>query len=127
MTTDYPIVELRTHTPLQDYFKDREGNKYSVARLLDDARDLPVFDCPLVSLNLEDIIWQGSNLVDLSFHVKACMNADLEYPILLDWLGGIADGRHRIIKAIALGHTTIKAKRLQWQPAPDVPYVEEEK
>ncbi|MDH0777516.1 hypothetical protein N5C96_29300 [Delftia tsuruhatensis] len=30
----------------------------------------------------------------------------------------IADGRHRVLKAIALGKRTIKARRMTWKPDP---------
>ena len=43
----------------------------------------------------------------------------VEGPIILDWNGCVADGRHRIIKAIVAGKTTIKAKRLTWRMEPD--------
>lgn len=46
-----PKVKFRDDDPLQDYYSDGE-NLYSVARLLDDTKDLPVFDVPLAALNL---------------------------------------------------------------------------
>ena len=55
----------------------------------------------------------------LAFHVQRCIRADLDCPILLDWEGAIADGRHRVIAAIAKGKTTIKARRMYWKPEPD--------
>jgi hypothetical protein len=47
------------------------------------------------------------------------MDADLTCPILLDWNGDIADGRHRLIKALAKGRRTLKARRITWKPEPD--------
>lgn len=114
-----PKVRLRDAEPLQDYYRDGEGNQYSVARLLDDTKDLPVFDMPLAGVSLSSTIWHGDDMFWLAFHVKKCMDADLACPILLDWRGNIADGRHRVLKAIALGRTTIKARRMTWQPEPD--------
>lgn len=113
-----PKVELSSWDPLQCWFADVDGNRYSVARLIDEAKNLPVFDCPLASLDLSGEIWKGQNMRDLALHVKACMNADLSYPILIAWDGSIADGRHRILKAIALGKRTIPAKRLTWKLEP---------
>jgi len=115
----FPEVKLRDAEPLQDYYRDREGNCYSVARLIDDAKDLPVFEVPVAALDLSDVIWADANILSLAFHVKKCMDADLEYPILLDWNGSIADGRHRVIKAIATGERSIKARRMTWKPEPD--------
>jgi hypothetical protein len=117
--TKPPKVALRDAEPLQDYYRDSDGNCYSVARLLDDTRDLPVFDVPLAALNLSSHPWDGYNMHSLAFHVKKCMDADLTFPILLDWNGGVADGRHRILKAIATGERTIKARRMTWKPEPD--------
>ncbi|TMN24511.1 hypothetical protein [Pseudoxanthomonas sp. X-1] len=114
-----PKVRLRDNEPLQDYYQDRDGARYAVARLLDDAKDLPVFEVPLAGLNLSSEPWNGENMRGLAHHVRACMNADLSYPILLDWNGAIADGRHRVLKAIALGKRTIKARRMHWKPVPD--------
>lgn len=116
-----PKVRLSKSEPLQDWYCDREGNRYSVARLIDDAKDLPVFDVPVAALRLGDEIWHGETILGLAFHVKKCMDADLDCPILLDWEGGIADGRHRLIKAIATGKRTLKAKRIDWKPTPDRP------
>ena len=118
-TTSPPCVKLRDPTPLQDYYQDRDGNRYSVARLIDDSKDLPVFDVPVAALDLTDHIWRDANMYTLAFHVKKCMDADLSFPILIAWDGCIADGRHRILKAIATGERTILARRLQWKPEPD--------
>lgn len=114
-----PKVRMRSADPLQDYYRDRDGNRYCVARLLDDTKDLPVFDVPLAALDLSSMIWDDCNMFALAFHVKKCVDAELRYPILLDWNGGVADGRHRIIKAIMDGKRTIKARRMYWKPEPD--------
>lgn len=113
-----PKVRFRDNDPLQDYFNDGRGNLYSVAKLIDEAKSLPIFEVPLAALNLGDEIWKGSTVYQLAFHVKQCMEADLSYPILLDWEGGIADGRHRVIRALAEGRRTIKARRMTWKPEP---------
>lgn len=111
-----PKVKLRDAEPLQDYYRDREGYLYSVARLIDDSKELPVFDVPVAALDLSDRTWDDANIYGLAFHVRKCMRADLSHPILLDWNGAVADGRHRIIKAIATGKTTVKARRMTWKP-----------
>ena len=90
-----------------------------MARLLDDCKDLPVFEVPIAGLNLSSCPWEGADMYCLAFHVQRCMKADLNCPILLDWRGRVADGRHSIIKAIATGKTTIKARRMEWRADPD--------
>lgn len=114
-----PKVRFRDAEPLQDYYQDCDGARYSVARLLDDTKDLPVFEIPLASIDLSGPIWSGESMLQLAFHIRKCMDADLNYPILLDWNGAIADGRHRVLKAIAKGKRTIKVRRMHWKPEPD--------
>lgn len=116
--TKPPKVEFNRVDPLQDYYSDGKGNLYSVARLVDDTKHLPVFDCPLAALDLSGAIWEGCNMHGLAWHVRRVKDADLDKPILLDWEGGIADGRHRVIKALVLGKRTIKARRMMWKPEP---------
>ncbi len=98
---------------------DVDGNRYAVARLVDDAKALPVFEVPLAAIDLTGEIWKGANMKMLAFHVRSCMKADLTYPILIAWDGSVADGRHRIIKALATGKRTILARRMHWRPEPD--------
>ncbi|SDQ42577.1 hypothetical protein [Pseudoxanthomonas sp. CF125] len=119
MAAKPPRVRLHDPEPLQDYYQDKDGDQYSVARLCDDARSLSVFEVPLAALSLSSHPWTGDNMLCLALHVKKCMEADLSFPVLLDWNGDIADGRHRILKAIALGKRTIKARRMTWKPVPD--------
>lgn len=116
-----PPVRLRPLEPLQDWFVDVDGNRYSVARLLDDTKHLPVFDVPLAALDLTGEIWNGPDMLGLAYHVRACMKADLSCPILIAWDGSIADGRHRILAAIAKGRATLPARRMTWKPEPDRP------
>lgn len=114
-----PKVTFRNHEPLQDYYNDGEGNIYSIARLVDDTKDLPVFDMPIAGLDLSAQIWRGCDMFELAYHVQRCVVADLDVPILIDWRGRIADGRHRVLKALADGRRTIKARRIMWLPQPD--------
>ena len=87
--------------------------------LLKQYKDLDVFEMPLQAYDLSSQPWQNYTMFDLAFHVKAVNDADLDCPIILDWNGSIADGRHRIIKALVLGHSTIKCVRMYWKPEAD--------
>lgn len=113
-----PVVRFRDIDPLQDYYHAR-GEWFSVARLIDETKHLEPFDCPLASLNLSDITWDNHTLYGIAFQVHKVFECDLKYPIILDWDGQIADGRHRVIKALAYKHSTIKAVRMDWKPTPD--------
>ena len=44
---------------------------------------------------------------------------ELKYPILIDHLGRICDGYHRIVKAIIENKTEIDATRIEEMPRPD--------
>jgi len=57
--------------------------------------------------------------------MKRVQNTDLKYPIILDVKGVVADGYHRVAKAILEGKSTIKAYRLKQMPPYD--FVEESK
>ncbi|WP_334109267.1 hypothetical protein [Methylobacillus sp.] len=118
MSNKPPRIAFRDADPLQDYYQDRNGDSYSVAKLIDDARHLKPFDMPIAGLRLSDVIWQGFNIYDLAFHCLRVNAADLDKPIILDWLGDIADGRHRVIRAIMEGKRHIKAVRMTWKPTP---------
>lgn len=117
-TSVYPVVPLNVNDPMLDYFTDGNGNYWGVARLQQLAKDLPVFDCPLAVLELNGRIWADNNIIQLAAHCKRVMDADINVPILMDWTGGIADGRHRVIRALVEGKTTIKARRLIARPDP---------
>lgn len=91
-------------------------HSWNVARLHQLAAKLPEFDAPIHCLNL----WTKYEVTlrDMLMHIRAVENADLNYPIILDEDGVIMDGRHRIMKAILNGMTTIKAVRFDKNPAP---------
>lgn len=113
-----PKITFRDIDPLQDYY--RKGNElYSVARLVDETKNLKPFAAPIAALNLSDVIWSDKTIFGIAFEVYKVMEADLSYPIILDWDGEIADGRHRLIKAIAEGKRTIQAVRMTWKIEPD--------
>ena len=114
-----PIVELEIPDPLQEWYSDGTGALWSVARLVDYTKDLPVFDCPLAALDLGACVWNGSDMMSLAFHWVKVNMADLSKPIIIAWDGGVADGRHRIIKALTLGKRTVKAVRMQERIIPD--------
>ena len=98
-----------------------EGNKkyiWDVPTLVQFAKEenYKTFD-----LNLDCIDLSGTFNFDtyLGFlkYVKRINEVDFKYPILIDDLGTICDGWHRVAKAIISGKKTIKAIRLNEMPA----------
>lgn len=91
---------------------------WSVARLIRLAADLPVYELPIMAMNLADVLENNMRVRDFLGHMTAVLNADLDCPIILDEDGEIMDGRHRLIKAMHEGHATIKAVRFETNPSP---------
>ena len=90
---------------------------WSVSRLMQLSKDLPIKEVPLDYLN----VWHNYeklSLRNLVMHMKAVQAADLDCPIIVDEDGEIMDGRHRIMKAMLLGIETIKVVRFQRNPSP---------
>ena len=92
-------------------------HKWSVPRLFELSRELPVMDVPLDHLNL---YYSYSNLTlrEMVMHIKAINESDLDKPIILDEDGELMDGRHRLMKAMLTGAKTIKAVRFDENPSP---------
>jgi len=104
-------------------------NNYWKAQTLYDfakAKEYKVMDMPLWCVNLGNQPLTMDSLKDFIFHVKRINDCSLDNPIILDDEGNIADGIHRICKAILNGEETIKAIRLEEMPAPDEINEEEE-
>ena len=86
---------------------------------------LKPFAVPLTSVDLSILPFRCKNMDDFVWHVKRCMAADTNIPIIYDDYGQIADGNHRVAKAIIEGKRYIMAYRLKNMPPVD--YTEEEK
>jgi hypothetical protein len=98
-----------------------------VSSLWELSKDLPIYEVPLVGMDLGQTVWDsvGDNFLEFCKHVNLVNNADLSYPILLSPMGYIVDGRHRLAKAIINGHSTIKIQKLSTMPEPDYYYDED--
>lgn len=95
-----------------------DGNKaWVMAKVVEAAKDLPVFDLPLAHIDISVEPWSGSNTVqNLAYHVKRAEMSDLKYPIILNDSGYIMNGWHRILKALVEGRESIKAVRFEVTP-----------
>ena len=82
-------------------------------------KNYPVFKLPLAGVNLDHLPWEINNLDDIIWHSKRIQDTDLSHPILIDHLGRICDGYHRIVKAIIENKTEIDAIRIEEMPRPD--------
>jgi len=99
-------------------FKTRH---WSVEKLWEATKNLPSIDWEIPQWFTDQWTWGDD---DIQEHVERCINADLNYPILV-WNGRIVDGCHRVIKALALGNKSIKARIIKVMPEPDEVEIEE--
>ena len=92
-------------------------HSWSVPRLFELSRNLPVMEVPLNHLSLY-YTYEKLTLRDMVMHMNAVNNEDLDKPVILDEDGDLMDGRHRLMKAMLLGKETIKAVRFDENPSP---------
>ena len=92
-------------------------HSWSVARLFELVRELPVMDVPLEHLNMYNT-YEKLTLREMVMHMKAVLDADPDKPIILDEDGEIMDGRHRLMKAMLHNASTIKVVRFEENPPP---------
>lgn len=94
---------------------------WSIPTLMKAVRDqkCQVFDCPLAAINLGTMPWDVKTVDDVIYHANRAYKANMEHPIIIDWKGYVADGWHRIVKAVVLQQQTIRAYRLKEWVKPD--------
>lgn len=110
------VVKIPDFYPVNEQYSTIGKHTWSVARLIFLARDLPVMEIPINALSL----WKKYDVTmrELITHMKAVLDADLSFQIILDEDGEIMDGRHRIMKVLLEGRETIKAVRFDENPTP---------
>lgn len=111
------IAIPKTLSPFADQSYTIDKKQWSVPRIAELAKSLPVFDAQIKSLSLRYTFGE-MEMREMISHVESVQNANLDYPIIISAEGVIFDGRHRLIKAILMGHETIKAVRFDEDPAP---------
>lgn len=114
-----PKVEVPSHLEGEGGFNGG-GNHWYDSTLWKAAEPLEEFEIPLIALNMSGNPWTMTNFRWVLYHIRRVENANLDYPILLDPDGSIADGWHRVAKAILRGDRTIKAKKFIVMPDPDI-------
>ena len=116
MKSKCPKVEVEVVELGENYYTDQDGFVYSATKLIEHSKKYKSFDLPLSGIDLRRSAWKIDNLDSFIHHAKRANDSDLKYPIILDHYGTIADGCHRLVKAIILGKRTIKAIRLKSMP-----------
>lgn len=102
-----------------EYQRGEEVWKAETLILFAKAKEYPVRDIPLWAINLHDSAFNCDNLYNFLYQCQRVRDCSLDYPIILDNHGQIADGYHRVCRAILEGRESIKAIRLEEMPTPD--------
>lgn len=115
-----PILEFEKLEFEESKYSRGNDNWMATTLLLACHRQkLEPFELPLAAIDLSVLRFSVKNTDEFVWQMKRCMDADPDIPIILDDLGQVADGSHRICKAILEGRRTIMAYRLQYMPKPD--------
>ena len=110
-------MKIKKWCPPQDQMCNLGRHSWSVSRLFEMARELPVMEVPLDHLHLY-YTYEKLTLREMVMHMQAVNDADLSFPIILDEDGELLDGRHRLMKAMLTGAPTIKVVRFGENPSP---------
>lgn len=94
------------------------GGVHYIASIIESSKDLEVLEIPMKHLNINGYQLAAGSLRAVVASMKHVLEADMQYPIILDEDGWIIDGRHRVCKALLEGHETIKAVRFEVNPSP---------
>lgn len=116
-----PVIEF-ANFPFEESRFIR-GNKVWMATTLLQAvheQELEPFEYPLACYDMSNLNFKVSNMYNFCDQMKRVLAADYDnHPIILDDLGQVADGNHRICRAILDGKNSILAYRLISMPEPD--------
>lgn len=116
----------------QYYFRPSKNGFYAwdVDKLIELSQVLPIIDVKLNNIKElnEQFKENGKSLTyrSIAEHLKLVQETDLKYPIILSKDGRVMDGMHRVIKALLLGHNTIKAVQFKEDLKPDYVDVQED-
>lgn len=98
---------------------------WDVNKLLKLTHQLPVEDIPLDAIQeLDEAYWYDMGgdqptCRSIAHHMALVQETDLAYPILLCPAGKVIDGMHRVVKALLLKQSSIRAIKLVTLPSPD--------
>lgn len=115
-----PVVPI-DDMPFEDSCYNRGNERWNASTLYEHAeiKKLKPFNATIASFDLNTLGFSLDNLAQFIFQCKRVEKCNLDYPIILDDYGTIADGYHRLCKAILEGRTHIKVIRLNDMPKPD--------
>ena len=117
MVLTSPKIKIEdTHLSEENYI--RCNKLWKTSQLVDfcEEKKYQPFKAPLACFDLSFMNFPVSNLNSFILQCKRALDADLKYPIIIDDLGIVANGYHRIVKAILEGKTEIDCIRMEEMP-----------
>lgn len=113
---EYPTVELPRNWEKghrEEQVNGLGGRVWRVQDLRNAVKDAPVYHIPLAFIDLAAHTFDlEGGLLDFAIHIRHVNESDPDDPIIVDQWGRIIDGRHRIVKALLEGRTTVPAKKI---------------
>ena len=111
------IIELENSGLSDGKYTDDVGHVWTVARLIEHAKELDPFEIPLAAIYIgQNVFAESRTARAIAEHLKRVNETSLEYPIIMDPDGFIVDGWHRVIKSLVEGRETIKVVRFKKMP-----------
>jgi hypothetical protein len=115
-----PIVKVERMSLADNRHCGPDGKVWHTANLIERAKTLPIFKCPVAALRTGYSIWNGTDTIQgFAGHMRRVMDADLSHPIIFNADGSLMDGAHRIVKALIEERETIDAVRFEAEPPCD--------
>ena len=117
MVLTSPKVKVEdTHLSEENYI--RKGKLWKTSQLIDfcEEKKYQPFKAPLACFDLSFMPFTVTNLKEFIMQCKRAQDVDLSYPIIIDDYGIVANGYHRIVKAILEGRTEIDCVRMEEMP-----------
>ena len=95
-----------------------QGKKvWIMAKPIDMAKDLEVFDLPLAHIDIDVAPWGDKKPIEnFAYHMKRVQHSDLKHPVIMSQSGFIMNGWHRVVKAMLEGRESVKAVRFERNP-----------
>lgn len=117
MVTVNPKISVEeTYLSEENYI--RKDKLWKTSQLIDfcEEKQYKPFKAPLACFDLSFMPFNVANLKGFIMQCKRAQDADLSYPIIIDDYGIVANGYHRIVKAILEGRTEIDCIRMEEMP-----------
>lgn len=115
-TPPYPTIDLFRFWEQGERGEQVRGlgdRMWKVTDLRLAVKDEPVYQIPLAFLDLSAHSFSDEGgLIEFAQHMRHVQESDPDDPIIMDQWGRILDGRHRIVKALLEGRTTIGVKKI---------------